>query len=100
MGRIIEGFNRGVKFDAILGGAEEVLGDLGHGEGVEAKQIKTSYSTTAGTAYITYDDVKVPVENLLGAENNGIHVVLSNFNHERWTMTSATVRNCRLAEAC
>ncbi|EGY13518.1 medium-chain specific acyl-CoA dehydrogenase [Verticillium dahliae VdLs.17] len=67
-----------------------------HGEGVEAKQIKTSYSTTAGTAYITYDDVKVPVENLLGAENNGIHVVLSNFNHERWNMASATVRNCRL----
>lgn len=29
MGAIIETFNRGNKFDAILGGAEEVLGDLG-----------------------------------------------------------------------
>lgn len=29
MGRTIENFNRGYKFDAILGGAEEVLGDLG-----------------------------------------------------------------------
>jgi len=29
MGRIIENFNRGYKFDAILGGAEEILGDLG-----------------------------------------------------------------------
>lgn len=29
MGRVIENFNRGVKFDAILGGAEEVLADLG-----------------------------------------------------------------------
>lgn len=29
MGRVIEMFNRGYKFDAILGGAEEVLGDLG-----------------------------------------------------------------------
>ena len=29
MGRIIEMFNRTYKFDAILGGAEEVLGDLG-----------------------------------------------------------------------
>lgn len=29
MGRVIENFNRGYKFDAILGGAEEVLGDLG-----------------------------------------------------------------------
>jgi alkylation response protein AidB-like acyl-CoA dehydrogenase len=29
MGRVIEMFNRTYKFDAILGGAEEVLGDLG-----------------------------------------------------------------------
>jgi hypothetical protein len=27
--RTVENFNRGYKFDAILGGAEEVLGDLG-----------------------------------------------------------------------
>jgi alkylation response protein AidB-like acyl-CoA dehydrogenase/predicted heme/steroid binding protein len=56
------------------------------GEGIETKAIKTSYSPTAGTAYITYDNVKVPVENLLGEENKGIYVILSNFNHERWTM--------------
>lgn len=56
------------------------------GEGVETKSIKTSYSPAAGTAYITFDNVKVPVENLLGQENKGIHVILSNFNHERWTM--------------
>jgi alkylation response protein AidB-like acyl-CoA dehydrogenase len=29
MGRIIEGFHRTYKFDSILGGAEEILGDLG-----------------------------------------------------------------------
>lgn len=56
------------------------------GEGVETKAIKTSYSPTAGTAYVTFDNVKVPVENLLGKENNGIQIILSNFNHERWTM--------------
>lgn len=56
------------------------------GEGVETRAIKTSYSPAAGTAYITFDNVKVPVENLLGEENKGIHVILSNFNHERWTM--------------
>ena len=52
------------------------------GPGVETKQIKTSYSTTAGTAYITFDNVKVPVENTLGPEGGGIFVILSNFNHE------------------
>lgn len=56
------------------------------GEGVETKAIKTSYSPAAGTTYITFDNVKVPVENLLGEENKGIYVILSNFNHERWTM--------------
>ncbi|ROT41482.1 medium-chain specific acyl-CoA dehydrogenase [Sodiomyces alkalinus F11] len=65
------------------------------GEGVETKPIKTSYSPAAGTTYITFDNVKVPAENLLGQENKGIHVVLSNFNHERWTMACATVRMCR-----
>jgi cytochrome b involved in lipid metabolism len=56
------------------------------GEGVETMPVKTSYSPAAGTAFITFDNVKVPVENLLGQENKGIYVILSNFNHERWTM--------------
>ncbi|KAK3681430.1 acyl-CoA dehydrogenase/oxidase [Podospora appendiculata] len=66
------------------------------GEGVETKAIKTSYSAAAGTTYITFDNVKVPVENLLGEEHKGIYVILSNFNHERWTMTCATIRYMRL----
>ncbi|KAI0833116.1 acyl-CoA dehydrogenase NM domain-like protein [Hypoxylon sp. FL0890] len=71
------------------------------GEGVETKSIKTSYSTAAGTAYITFDNVKVPVENLLGEENKGIYVILANFNHERWTMACATIRQCRtIVEEC
>ncbi|TKW52584.1 Long-chain specific acyl-CoA dehydrogenase, mitochondrial [Colletotrichum tanaceti] len=71
------------------------------GEGVETKAIKTSYSPAAGTTYITFDNVKVPVENLLGQENKGIHVILSNFNHERWTMACATIRQCRtIVEEC
>ncbi|KAH6652886.1 acyl-CoA dehydrogenase/oxidase [Truncatella angustata] len=70
-------------------------------EGVETKLIKTSYSTVAGTTYITYDNVKVPVENLLGEENKGIYVILSNFNHERWTMVCGSVRNQRtVVEEC
>ncbi|KAL0476064.1 acyl-CoA dehydrogenase/oxidase [Neurospora intermedia] len=66
------------------------------GEGVETKPIKTSYSPAAGTTYITFDNVKVPVENLLGEENKGIYVILSNFNHERWMMACATIRYMRL----
>lgn len=29
MGRVVEQFHRTYKFDAILGGTEEILGDLG-----------------------------------------------------------------------
>lgn len=70
-------------------------------EGVETKSIKTSYSPTAGTAYITFDKVKVPVENMLGEEDKGLFVVLSNFNHERWIMASNSVRCQRnILEEC
>ncbi|KAI0787905.1 acyl-CoA dehydrogenase NM domain-like protein [Fomes fomentarius] len=66
------------------------------GEGVETKAIKTSYSSAAGTAYITFENVKVPVENTLGPEGGGVFVILSNFNHERWVMCCAAARNMRL----
>ena len=79
---------------------------------METKLIKTSYSATAGSAYITFDNVKVPVENTLGEEGGGIFVILrfvtinwvsivlnilfcSNFNHERWVMCCAASRSQR-----
>lgn len=52
-------------------------------DNVDTKHINTSYGPASGAAYVTFNDVKVPVENTLGAENNGLIVVLSNFNHER-----------------
>ncbi|PWW72510.1 acyl-CoA dehydrogenase NM domain-like protein [Tuber magnatum] len=71
------------------------------GEGVETEQIKTSYSSTAGTAFIAFDSVKVPVENLLGKEHQGFPVIMSNFNHERWVMACASIRASRVVvEEC
>ncbi|KAK7454632.1 hypothetical protein VKT23_011385 [Stygiomarasmius scandens] len=71
------------------------------GPGVETRQIKTSYSTTAGTAFITFDNVKVPVGNTLGEDGGGIFVILSNFNHERWVMCCASARGQRaIVEEC
>ncbi|PPQ69164.1 hypothetical protein CVT26_003538 [Gymnopilus dilepis] len=71
------------------------------GEGVETKAIKTSYSPAAGTAFVTFDNVKVPVENTLGPEGGGIFVMLSNFNHERWVMICSSARSQRLiVEEC
>ena len=39
---------------------------------MSTKSHKTSYSSAAGTAYVIFDNVKVPVSNLLGNENEGI----------------------------
>ncbi|KAJ7650358.1 acyl-CoA dehydrogenase [Roridomyces roridus] len=71
------------------------------GPGVETKSIKTSYSPTAGTAYITFDNVLVPFENTLGEDGKGLQVILSNFNHERWGMTCASISSQRMiVEEC
>jgi hypothetical protein len=46
------------------------------GEGcVSTKQIDTSYSKAAGTAYVTIDDALVPRENVIGEEGQGFRYV-------------------------
>ncbi|KIW84540.1 hypothetical protein Z517_03790 [Fonsecaea pedrosoi CBS 271.37] len=65
-------------------------------EGLETTQIKTSYSSSAGTAFIKLDNVKVPVENLLGVEDQGFRVMMTNFNHERWMITTFSIRTSRI----
>ena len=45
-------------------------------DNVETKKIKTSYSTAAATAFIQFDNVKVPVDHLLGKEDNGFIVIM------------------------
>lgn len=65
-------------------------------EGLETIQIKTSYSTAAGTAYVKFENVKVPIENLLGVEDQGFKVIMTNFNHERWMIATFSVRTCRM----
>lgn len=70
-------------------------------DGVETKPIKTSYSASAGTAYVTFDKVRVPVEYTLGEEDGGLYVLLSNFNHERWVLCCSSARAQRLiVEEC
>jgi len=49
------------------------------------------------TAIIHFDDVRVPVENLLGGENEGFRLAAHNFNTERITMAA----NCvAFAQVC
>jgi len=69
------------------------------GEGMETKQMKTTYSTCCGTALVIFSDMKVPVENLMGKEGEGFKQVMYNFNHERWMLTNNLVGQGRAALA-
>ena len=57
--------------------------------------IKTSYGASAGTAWVFYEDVKVPKENLLGKEGQGFMLTVANFNHERWYIICGSVNGAR-----
>jgi alkylation response protein AidB-like acyl-CoA dehydrogenase len=49
-----------------------------------------------GSTFIEFDNVKVPVENLLGVENAGFKIVMSNFNHERLWLGITSLRMARV----
>lgn len=72
------------------------------GEGVDTKPIKTSYSAAAGTAFVTFDKVRVPVKtHTLGKVGAGMKVILSNFNHERFMVCCTSLSAQRVVvEEC
>ncbi|KAG9228905.1 putative acyl-CoA dehydrogenase [Amylocarpus encephaloides] len=51
--------------------------------GVSTRKMDCQGVWSSGTTYITFEDVQVPVENLIGKENKGFKVIMTNFNHER-----------------
>ncbi len=42
------------------------------------------------TAHVHFDNVRVPVKNLLGAENMGFFVIMNNFNMERFFLAASS----------
>ncbi|TBU27688.1 acyl-CoA dehydrogenase NM domain-like protein [Dichomitus squalens] len=70
-------------------------------DAVSTKAIKTAYSSTAGTSYVTFDGARAPVANTLGKVGQGMQVVLSNFNHERWMIVCTSIAAQRkIVEEC
>ena len=67
--------------------------------GVSMRPIKVSGHLSSGTTYIELDDVRVPVENLVGDEGMGMKYIMMNFNHERLTIAIGVVRAARVALA-
>ncbi|KAM7192146.1 Acyl-CoA dehydrogenase/oxidase, N-terminal and middle domain containing protein [Naviculisporaceae sp. PSN 640] len=65
--------------------------------GVNMRRLKVSGQISAGTTYITLEDVQVPVSNLLGRENHGMSYIMTNFNHERLAIAVGATRAARVA---
>lgn len=45
--------------------------------GVSTRKMDCQGVWSSGTTYVTFEDVKVPVENLIGKENQGFKVVMT-----------------------
>lgn len=52
-------------------------------KGIQCRYMQCQGSWGSGTTFITFDDVHVPVTNLIGTLNDGFKYVMFNFNHER-----------------
>ncbi|KAF4126133.1 Acyl-CoA dehydrogenase related to the alkylation response protein AidB [Geosmithia morbida] len=65
-------------------------------QGVTTRRMDCQGVWSSGTTYITFEDVKVPVENLLGKKNQGFRVIMSNFNHERIGIIIQCIRFSRV----
>eukprot|EP00932_Pfiesteria_piscicida_P021734 SRR837773.8512.p1 GENE.SRR837773.8512~~SRR837773.8512.p1 ORF type:complete len:382 (-),score=170.11 SRR837773.8512:39-1118(-) len=64
--------------------------------GVKTRHMKCTGAWSSGTTYITFEDVKVPVTNLLGKENKAGKIIMGNFNHERFGFCVMTNRFSRV----
>lgn len=59
-----------------------------HSDGITKSPLKKMGWWASDTAHLHFDQVKVPVENLLGEENAGFKVIMKNFNMERFWLAS------------
>lgn len=61
-------------------------------QGFSSKPIKGKLGVRAGnTGQIFFDNVKVPIENMLGEEGDGFKVAMSAIDHGRYTVASGAV---------
>jgi acyl-CoA dehydrogenase len=64
---------------------------IDRGDGVEASKIEKLGWHASDTALISFEDVFVPAENLLGNENQGFYLIMANFQWERLLMALGSI---------
>lgn len=78
-----------------MGGISVLLIERSAG-GVSTRKMDCQGVWSSGTTYITFEDVKVPVENVIGKVDQGFKVIMMNFNHERMGIVIQCVRFARV----
>mmetsp|Transcript_29530 Transcript_29530/g.82520 ORF Transcript_29530/g.82520 Transcript_29530/m.82520 type:complete len:498 (+) Transcript_29530:230-1723(+) len=63
--------------------------------GISTRKLSTQGWHAGNTAYIIFENVKVPVSNLIGEENKGFLYIMHNFNHERFVGVAMGLRGSR-----
>ncbi|KAK6839372.1 Acyl-CoA dehydrogenase related to the alkylation response protein AidB [Apiospora arundinis] len=64
-------------------------------KGVTIEKIHNSGQNAGGASWVHLDHVRVPAENLLGPENGGFKLLMSNFNKERFVLAVSCNRQAR-----
>lgn len=65
-------------------------------KGLTTRHMAMSGSTTAGTAFVEFDDVEVPLTMVVGERGQGFKYVVTNFNHERLFIGMQSLRCSRV----
>lgn len=63
--------------------------------GVTREKISNSGQNAGGASMVDLDNVQVPLDNLLGKENDGFPIVVTNFNKERFSLAVLCNRKSR-----
>lgn len=63
--------------------------------GFNIRKMKVQGIMASGTSYLTFDNVKVPISNLIGEEGNGFKQSMFNFNQERFGISVGAVNSAR-----
>lgn len=65
--------------------------------GVKRRRIRVSGLHASGSTFFELNDVKVPVENLIGKAGDGFRMIMANFNPERFNLSIMCIRMARNA---
>ncbi|TNY17247.1 putative acyl-CoA dehydrogenase [Rhodotorula diobovata] len=68
-----------------------------NGPGVTRRRMLMSGQHCAGTTFLSFEDVKVPVENIIGEVGQGFKCIMNNFRHERLMISIVAQRIARVA---